>query len=145
MRSDCRPLRWVCKKWPVALSRTILCKTYPHFIISLYSSVVERQSCKLKVLGSIPSGGSLSAKLVDVSLVAISFSPLAFELYDKQNSHTSSNCVIRFNSQITMDWLSKVVAFGVFLGTSIQTVQAHICCANIGCVLHKHIIDVFLC
>jgi hypothetical protein len=23
----------------------------------LYSSVVERQSCKLKVLGSIPSGG----------------------------------------------------------------------------------------
>ena len=25
----------------------------------LYSSVVERQSCKLKVLGSIPSGGSL--------------------------------------------------------------------------------------
>ena len=26
---------------------------------SLYSSVVERQSCKLKVLGSIPSGGFL--------------------------------------------------------------------------------------
>ena len=26
-------------------------------VISLYSSVVERQSCKLKVLGSIPSGG----------------------------------------------------------------------------------------
>ena len=26
-------------------------------IQSLYSSVVERQSCKLKVLGSIPSGG----------------------------------------------------------------------------------------
>ena len=25
----------------------------------LYSSVVERQSCKLKVLGSIPSGGCL--------------------------------------------------------------------------------------
>ena len=25
--------------------------------ISLYSSVVERQSCKLKVLGSLPSGG----------------------------------------------------------------------------------------
>jgi hypothetical protein len=25
--------------------------------ICLYSSVVERQSCKLKVLGSIPSGG----------------------------------------------------------------------------------------
>lgn len=25
----------------------------------LYSSVVERQSCKLKVLGSIPSGGFL--------------------------------------------------------------------------------------
>ena len=28
------------------------------FGISLYSSVAERQSCKLKVLGSIPSGGS---------------------------------------------------------------------------------------
>ena len=28
-----------------------------HDVISLYSSVVERQSCKLKVLGSIPSGG----------------------------------------------------------------------------------------
>jgi hypothetical protein len=26
-------------------------------VVSLYSSVVERQSCKLKVLGSIPSGG----------------------------------------------------------------------------------------
>ena len=25
--------------------------------VRLYSSVVERQSCKLKVLGSIPSGG----------------------------------------------------------------------------------------
>ena len=25
----------------------------------LYSSVAERQSCKLKVLGSIPSGGSI--------------------------------------------------------------------------------------
>ena len=28
-----------------------------HEHLSLYSSVVERQSCKLKVLGSIPSGG----------------------------------------------------------------------------------------
>ena len=28
----------------------------------LYSSVAERQSCKLKVLGSIPSGGSFSLK-----------------------------------------------------------------------------------
>ena len=28
----------------------------------LYSSVVERQSCKLKVLGSIPSGGYLLGK-----------------------------------------------------------------------------------
>ena len=27
----------------------------------LYSSVVERQSCKLKVLGSIPSGGSFAS------------------------------------------------------------------------------------
>ena len=31
---------------------------YRHLIMSLYSSVAERQSCKLKVLGSIPSGGS---------------------------------------------------------------------------------------
>ena len=30
-------------------------------VVSLYSSVVERQSCKLKVLGSIPSGGFLSS------------------------------------------------------------------------------------
>ena len=33
---------------------TTLCKKNA---LSLYSSVVERQSCKLKVLGSIPSGG----------------------------------------------------------------------------------------
>ena len=31
------------------------------FCKSLYSSVVERQSCKLKVLGSIPSGGSCAS------------------------------------------------------------------------------------
>ena len=29
-----------------------------YFVVGLYSSVAERQSCKLKVLGSIPSGGS---------------------------------------------------------------------------------------
>lgn len=29
-----------------------------HMCTCLYSSVAERQSCKLKVLGSIPSGGS---------------------------------------------------------------------------------------
>ena len=28
-----------------------------HDVCGLYSSVAERQSCKLKVLGSIPSGG----------------------------------------------------------------------------------------
>ena len=32
----------------------------PLWLASLYSSVVERQSCKLKVLGSIPSGGFTS-------------------------------------------------------------------------------------
>jgi len=32
--------------------------THNGSITCLYSSVVERQSCKLKVLGSIPSGGS---------------------------------------------------------------------------------------
>ena len=31
---------------------------------SLYSSVVERQSCKLKVLGSIPSGGCLELEAI---------------------------------------------------------------------------------
>ena len=39
------------------------CKTFLHsrasHSLSLYSSVAERQSCKLKVLGSIPSGGCL--------------------------------------------------------------------------------------
>ena len=30
-------------------------------LLSLYSSVAERQSCKLKVLGSIPSGGFFAA------------------------------------------------------------------------------------
>ena len=31
--------------------------SWEEMITSLYSSVAERQSCKLKVLGSIPSGG----------------------------------------------------------------------------------------
>ena len=35
--------------------------TCQRFLAGLYSSVVERQSCKLKVLGSIPSGGFLRA------------------------------------------------------------------------------------
>ena len=34
-------------------------KDKAHFSMSLYSSVAERQSCKLKVLGSIPSEGFL--------------------------------------------------------------------------------------
>ena len=34
----------------------------PRVMQSLYSSVAERQSCKLKVLGSIPSGGYVSAE-----------------------------------------------------------------------------------
>ena len=33
----------------------------------LYSSVVERQSCKLKVLGSIPSGGYLLGKIASTA------------------------------------------------------------------------------
>ena len=50
------PHRWHAREcwpmlpaWPPSL-----------FSIGLYSSVAERQSCKLKVLGSIPSGGSFS-------------------------------------------------------------------------------------
>ena len=35
----------------------ILCKVTFEIVSCLYSSVAERQSCKLKVLGSIPSGG----------------------------------------------------------------------------------------
>ena len=35
--------------------------------ICLYSSVVERQSCKLKVLGSIPSGGLYYAPMEEYS------------------------------------------------------------------------------
>jgi hypothetical protein len=42
----------------VSEDRTFL-TNFSHGRISLYSSVAERQSCKLKVLGSIPSGGSL--------------------------------------------------------------------------------------
>ena len=36
----------------------LLCWEKGYFVVGLYSSVAERQSCKLKVLGSIPSGGS---------------------------------------------------------------------------------------
>jgi hypothetical protein len=36
----------------------------PYWVIGLYSSVAERQSCKLKVLGSIPSGGFFAQLLV---------------------------------------------------------------------------------
>jgi hypothetical protein len=36
----------------------LLCWVKGYFVVGLYSSVAERQSCKLKVLGSIPSGGS---------------------------------------------------------------------------------------
>ena len=35
--------------------------------ICLYSSVVERQSCKLKVLGSIPSGGFFEKQAFDIA------------------------------------------------------------------------------
>ena len=54
---------WVC--WqsidrPFLVTRAVAVWTMVmHFTQGLYSSVAERQSCKLKVLGSIPSGGSL--------------------------------------------------------------------------------------
>ena len=43
--------------FPLGCSSSIISSTVQH---SLYSSVAERQSCKLKVLGSIPSGGCLN-------------------------------------------------------------------------------------
>ena len=43
-------------------------------INSLYSSVVERQSCKLKVLGSIPSGGCyFVGRFVVIRLLVVQF------------------------------------------------------------------------
>ena len=46
---------------------------------SLYSSVVERQSCKLKVLGSIPSGGLLVQSIAEGPCVLLGWP-------DKQSS-----------------------------------------------------------
>ena len=43
------------------------------YALSLYSSVVERQSCKLKVLGSIPSGGLFPASLQFRSVASSAF------------------------------------------------------------------------
>ena len=51
---------------------TTLCKKNA---LSLYSSVVERQSCKLKVLGSIPSGGLFPASLQFCAAVSNAFLP----------------------------------------------------------------------
>lgn len=45
--------------------------------LSLYSSVVERQSCKLKVLGSIPSGGLFPAS---GQLRSVAFSAFVLQL-----------------------------------------------------------------
>ena len=39
--------------------------------LALYSSVAERQSCKLKVLGSITSGGSLVTTDCPAAMVAL--------------------------------------------------------------------------
>ena len=51
---------WLCKVWPSWDLSPVLGPPSAVLVVyaSLYSSVVERQSCKLKVLGSIPSGGS---------------------------------------------------------------------------------------
>ena len=46
-------MRVACHRYLVGKNDSNFCL----FIQSLYSSVAERQSCKLKVLGSIPSGG----------------------------------------------------------------------------------------
>ena len=47
-----------CASWPGVLPQQVLSLTQQDVVNRcLYSSVVERQSCKLKVLGSIPSGG----------------------------------------------------------------------------------------
>ena len=53
----CKRIRFVC-------SVLLWCKyNSMRDFRCLYSSVVERQSCKLKVLGSIPSGGYLLGKI----------------------------------------------------------------------------------
>ena len=44
----------------------------------LYSSVVERQSCKLKVLGSIPSGGYVLSCVTGLLLVRSSTGRLSY-------------------------------------------------------------------
>ena len=49
--ADGKPLEVATCVFATLITTTLMSTT------SLYSSVVERQSCKLKVLGSIPSGG----------------------------------------------------------------------------------------
>ena len=50
--------------------------------ICLYSSVVERQSCKLKVLGSIPSGGLYYASMEGSS-----------HTHTHTHTHTHGECI----------------------------------------------------
>ena len=57
----------------------------------LYSSVAERQSCKLKVLGSIPSGGLLSVQVAfGVALLTLPHFARSLSL--------SSTCLLRLGS-----------------------------------------------
>ena len=65
-RSERRVLAITCSTW-FFLGRVFVFQD----VVSLYSSVVERQSCKLKVLGSIPSGGFLPS-FIHVGLHIIS-------------------------------------------------------------------------
>ena len=59
--------RGPCTPWPHTLHRTK----------SLYSSVAERQSCKLKVLGSIPSGGCMPSSCAHQASQSLCLSILA--------------------------------------------------------------------
>ena len=48
---------WPARAWTAALRISLLGLCLSSVDNSFYSSVAERQFCKLKVLGSIPSGG----------------------------------------------------------------------------------------
>ena len=54
---------WPARAWTAALRISLLGLCLSSVDNSLYSSVAERQSCKLKVLGSIPSGGCAASTL----------------------------------------------------------------------------------
>ena len=65
------------------------------FVESLYSSVAERQSCKLKALGSIPSGGSVA---VWPTVTQVQLPLREQQLFDQREHGGSSSCLQRIHS-----------------------------------------------